>query len=128
MATMRVEIVELDGAVWSGEADSVVARTLSGDIGILPGHAPLAALLTETGVVKIRSTEGLVTLAAHGGGMTVQGDLVTILAESAELVGEIDVERAQKALERARSAGEESAEAASAEQRALTRLSLAGHA
>lgn len=126
MATMRVEIVELDGHVWSGEAESVVARTLSGDIGILPGHAPLAALLTETGVVRIRSTEGLVTLAAHGGGLTVQGDLVTILAESAELIGEIDVERAKAALERART-GEESSETASAEQRALTRLSLAGH-
>ena len=64
MATMRVEIVELDGHVWSGEAESVVARTLSGDIGILPGlvltagRVPLPAQLLRDAVPSISLRTG----------------------------------------------------------------------
>ena len=53
MATQQVELVAVDHEVWSGEAEVVNARTLEGEIGILPGHAPLLGVLAEGHVVRI---------------------------------------------------------------------------
>ena len=44
-APLEVEVVSADRVVWSGDAINVIARTVEGDIGILPGHEPLLALL-----------------------------------------------------------------------------------
>ena len=50
MATLQVELVAADRQVWSGEASMVLARTPDGDIGVLPGHQPVLAVLVGGGV------------------------------------------------------------------------------
>ena len=99
MAELHVELVAADRTVWSGEASMVIARTLEGDLGILPGHAPLLGVLAN-GPVQVRSTGGdSVVAAVHGGFLSVADDRVSILAEVAELAEEIDEAAARRDLE-----------------------------
>lgn len=66
-AELHVALVAADREVWSGEATLVVARTTSGDIGVMPGHQPLLGVL-ESGPVTIRTSDGgTVVAAVHGG-------------------------------------------------------------
>ena len=104
----------------------VIARTVDGDIGVLPGHEPLLAELAS-GVVVVKTTEGgEVTAAVHGGFISVDADTVSLLAEVAELAGEIDVDRARKALEQASNGAASDDDANRAAQvRAETRLRAA---
>lgn len=96
MAEMTVELVAVERRLWSGTARFVLARTTEGEIGILPRHIPLLAELVEGEMVRIDATEGEQIFAAvHGGFLSVAEEGVTILAEAAELSGEIDVERAR---------------------------------
>ena len=99
MATLPVELVAVERKIWSGEAVIVLARTTEGELGILPGHTPLLGQLAEGGVVTIRTESGEdVIVAAHGGFLSVTDRGVSILAETAEVSTEIDVERARQAL------------------------------
>jgi F-type H+-transporting ATPase subunit epsilon len=120
VAELHVELVAADRQVWSGQATLVVARTTSGDIGIMPGHQPLLGVL-ESGPVTIRTTgesgQGTVVAAVHGGFVSYTDGKLSLLAEVAELAEEIDVERAERALEQARSEQD-----AVAERRADVRL------
>lgn len=110
MAQLHVELVSVEREVWSGEADFVSARTTEGDIGILPGHAPLLGELAEGAVVTIKQSGGAQVVAAvHGGFLSITDDGVTVLAEIAELAADIDAGRAQAALQRAQSEGDDSA-------------------
>ena len=102
MAQLHVELVSVEREIWRGEATSVTARTTEGEIGILPGHAPLLGQLAEGFTVEIVQTGGRVVAAVHGGFLSVTDNGVTILAEIAELSGDIDQARAQSALERSR--------------------------
>ncbi|HEX5994116.1 MAG TPA: F0F1 ATP synthase subunit epsilon [Jiangellales bacterium] len=118
---LSVELVAPDRRVWSGTASMIVTRTTEGEIGILPGHEPVLGLLV-TGQVTIRTTDGDTVLAAvHGGFLSVADDTVSILAEVAELAEEIDVARAQEALDRA-----QGDDAEQERRRAETRLRVAG--
>ena len=76
---LNVEIVAEDHFLWSGQARSVSARTIDGEIGILPGHQPLLAVLGD-GEVVIEAADG-----AAGGFFSVDNDRVTIAATQAEL-------------------------------------------
>ncbi len=126
MATLQVELVAVERKIWSGEARMVIARTTEGELGILRGHAPLLGQLAEGGVVTIRTESGEdVIEAAHGGFLSVTEHGVSILAETAEISTEIDVERAREALRRAEEAGDEP-EALDAARRAQSRLRAAG--
>ncbi|GAA4683723.1 F0F1 ATP synthase subunit epsilon [Streptomyces chumphonensis] len=120
MAELHVELVAADRRVWSGEARLVVARTSSGEIGVMPGHQPLLGVL-ESGPVTIRTTgesgDGTVIAAVHGGFISFADNKLSLLAEIAELSYEIDVERAERALEKAKSDLD-----AAAERRADVRL------
>ncbi|PJE96047.1 ATP synthase F1 subunit epsilon [Streptomyces carminius] len=120
MAELHVELVAADRKVWSGEAGLVVARTSSGDIGVMPGHQPLLGVL-ESGPVTIRTTgesgDGTVVAAVHGGFISFADNKLSILAEIAELSDEIDARRAERALERAKAEAD-----AAAERRAEIRL------
>lgn len=108
-AELHVELVAADRSVWSGEATLVVARLTTGDVGIMPGHQPLLGVL-ESGPVTIRTADGkAVAAAVHGGFLSFADDKLSVLAEIAELAGEIDVERAERALERAKAEADESA-------------------
>jgi len=101
MSKMTVEVVTPERVVYSGQAEMVIARGVQGDLGILPNHMPLVSPL-KTAPVRIK-TEGdkEVLMAVSGGFMEVRGDKVTILAETAELPGDIDVDRAKAAKARA---------------------------
>ncbi len=85
---LHVELVSVEREVWSGEADSVVARTTEGEIGILPGHAPLLGQLAEGHDVRILTGSGEIAVNVSGGFLSVTDEGVTILAESATLPGE----------------------------------------
>jgi F-type H+-transporting ATPase subunit epsilon len=99
VAEMTVELVAVERRLWSGAATFVVAQTKEGEIGILPGHEPVLGQLVEGGVVKIITTDGdHVHAAVHGGFLSVTADTVSVLAESAELGEEIDVEAAKQAV------------------------------
>lgn len=112
MADMQVDLVAVERAVWSGRASMVVARTVEGDIGILPGHAPLLAELRHGFAARIEQVDGSVLgVAVHGGFLSVTAEGVSILAESAELADEIDIRRAEEVYARAKAAGTDSAEA-----------------
>jgi F-type H+-transporting ATPase subunit epsilon len=127
VATLHVELVAVERLLWSGEARMVIARTTEGELGVLPRHAPLLGELADGGVVRIQQDAGEeLTFAVHGGFLSVTEDGVSILAELAERAEEIDVARAQQALERARSAGDDDPEAGPAASRALSRLRAAG--
>ncbi len=120
-----MSIVAIDRKLWSGTASMVSATTLEGEIGIMPRHEPVLALLANS-PVRIHCTDGdLITAAVHGGFFAVDSDNVSILAEAAELSSEIDVERARDALARARSAGTDHPEMVAAIARAETRLKVA---
>jgi F-type H+-transporting ATPase subunit epsilon len=123
---LNVELVAADRKVWSGEAKMVIAKTSEGDIGIMPGHAPVLGVLLN-GTVQIRQPDGdLVAAAVHGGFLSVADNQVAILAELAELAGEIDVERARQSLERARQTLDEDEDALAAAQRAEARIRAHG--
>jgi F-type H+-transporting ATPase subunit epsilon len=125
MGELNVSLVAVDRKIWSGTASMVVAKTLDGEIGILPQHEPVLALLADS-PVRITTTEGnVISVAVHGGFFSVDSDHVSILAESAEMGAEIDVERARLALERAKAAGDESPDELAAIMRAETRLRVA---
>ncbi len=57
MATVHVELVSVERLLWSGEATMVIARTTEGELGVLPGHAPLLGELAPGGVVRIRQVD-----------------------------------------------------------------------
>ena len=100
---IRCEIVSQDRTVFQGDVDIVILPGQAGEMGILPHHAPVLTLL-KYGVIKIRR-QGHEELFAVAGGMAeVQPDIVTILADAAENVMEIDVVRAQAAKKRAEDA------------------------
>lgn len=97
---IRTEIVSQDRMVWEGEADIVVVPGVAGEMGILPNHAPLLSTL-KFGILKVRTKEIEEVFTIAGGVIEVQPDLITVLADSAENVEEIDVARAEAARRRA---------------------------
>ena len=101
--TIRCEIVSQDRTVFQGDVDIVVLPGAAGEMGILPHHAPVLAIL-KYGVIKIRrdGKEDLFTVA--GGIAEVQPDIVTILADAAENIEDIDITRAKAAKKRAEDA------------------------
>jgi F-type H+-transporting ATPase subunit epsilon len=131
VAKLRVGVVSPEREIWSGEADMVIAKTVDGEIGIMPRHAPVLGVLVEGGVLTVKRGDGESDLVAavHGGFLSVANDEVSILAEVAELGSEVDVSRAKNALERAQAsteANQEDADAAVEAKRAKARLRAAG--
>ncbi len=80
---LHVELVAVEEKVWSGEAEMLVARTTEGELGVLPGHAPLLGQLAEPGQVRIKRSGGAeLAYDVSGGFLSVTGTGVTVLAES----------------------------------------------
>ncbi len=124
---MQVDLVAVERQIWSGTAQMVVARTTDGDIGVMPGHAPLLAQLQEGFSARIiEPGGGVLGIAVHGGFLSVTKNGVSILAEAAELSDEIDVSRAKAEYDSAVSAGTESAEKLHELRRARARLMATG--
>lgn len=86
MAELRVSVVAADHEVWSGAAKQIIARTTEGEIGILPGHEPVLAILAQ-GEVRVTTLDGtVITAQANDGFLSVENNTVTIVARNAGLV------------------------------------------
>ena len=96
--TLQVALVIPDRELWAGQASTVIAKTLEGDIGVLTGHSPVFGVLTEGSVAEIVTDETRVRAAVSGGFLSVADDRVSILAAQAELAGEINVEQTRQEL------------------------------
>jgi F-type H+-transporting ATPase subunit epsilon len=98
--TYFLEVVTPDKAVFSGNVTSLTAKAWEGYLGVMAGHAPMLCTLVP-GALTIKQGEKHAVMACSGGFMEVGPKKVIILAEAAEDVANIDVERAKKAKERA---------------------------
>jgi F-type H+-transporting ATPase subunit epsilon len=101
--TIRCEIVSQDRTVFQGDVDIVVLPGVAGEMGILPHHAPVLTIL-KYGVIKVRKGNKEELFAVAGGMAEVQPDIITILADAAENIEDIDVTRAKAAKKRAEDA------------------------
>lgn len=100
---IRCEIVSQDRIVYQGDADIVVLPGASGEMGILPHHSPVLSVL-QFGVIRVRTKGEEYFFSVAGGVVEVQPDQVTVLADAAENVEEINVQRAEDARRRAEQA------------------------
>jgi F-type H+-transporting ATPase subunit epsilon len=105
MATMFVEIVSPEVALWSGEATALIARSSEGEFAIMPQHTLTVGDLVP-GLVRVTSAEGTESFIVHGGYFNVGTGAdglthVSVLASVAEDLKELDVPRAQSAKDRA---------------------------
>lgn len=86
MATMTVNVVSPEARLFSGEATEVYARSLDGEIGILPGHQPALLALADA-PVRVKTAEGTHEFNVHGGFLSFRDNVLTVLADSADLAG-----------------------------------------
>ena len=100
MATIKLEIVSPDRVVYAADIDMLIARSTGGEIGILPKHIPLVTGL-QPHAMKIHVDGGEKLFAVAGGFMEVEPEKITVLATAAEEPIDIDINRAQRAYERA---------------------------
>ena len=106
MATLTVEIVSPEKALWAGPASALVARSSEGNFTILPQHTPMVGDIVSS-IVRVETSEGEIAFAVHTGyfqvgpGSEEDETLATVLAGVAERTTEIDVARAQAAKEAA---------------------------
>ena len=116
-ATMQCDIVSAEQEIFSGPVAMISLRGTIGELGILPGHAPLLTGI-RPGVVQLRLENGEVEVFyATGGFLEVQPGVVTILADTATRAEDIDEAAATEA--------RQAAERALAEQAADFDFSLA---
>ena len=120
MATMRLEIATAERVVYSEDVEILVAPGMDGQLGILPNHAPLLTALQPGEIRVVREGEESY-MAVSGGFLEVMANRVTILADTAERAEEIDIERAEEAMQRAQERIESSVSAMDL-QRALASI------
>jgi F-type H+-transporting ATPase subunit epsilon len=101
---MRVEVVSADRVVWSGESSSIIAKTVDGEIGILPGHAPVLGVLEPSAVVIFCEDGRREIIAVDGGFISVSRGRVSILSEYARLSSEMGITEAEHELAAAQQA------------------------
>lgn len=109
MAQLTVQIVTPDGLVYDHHASYVSVRTLDGEMGILPRHENMIAVLAvdEVKVKRIDDKDHVNWIAVNGGVIEIANDMITIVADSAERARDIDISRAERAKLRAERAIEE---------------------
>src|SRR5215472_11521451 len=96
-----------DRSLWSGEAGMVIAKTIDGDIGIMPNHAPVFGILSPGSLVRIREVPGddnpgdAVRAAVRDGFLSVTANRVSILASAGEIATDVDVSTARSELDSA---------------------------
>jgi F-type H+-transporting ATPase subunit epsilon len=128
---LQLEIVTPERLAYSDTVDSVVLPGAEGEMGILPHHAPLLATL-GVGELRIRKGSEEEFFAIAGGFVQVRPDKVVVMAETADMAAEIDLEKAQearreaeRALESGYSEGADLSLARAQLQQALLRIRLA---
>jgi F-type H+-transporting ATPase subunit epsilon len=129
--TLRLEIVTPERQVFADDVDSVVCPGIEGELGVLPHHVPLLTTL-GFGELRIRQGGSEEYLAIAGGFLQVRPDKVVVMAETADLAAEIDLESAERARREAERAIAEGfaepadlARARAAMERALVRIRVA---
>lgn len=95
---MQVEVVSADQVVWSGESTNIIATTVDGDVGILPGHSPLLGVLVPGAVVIYTADNQREIVAVDGGFISVAQGRVSVLSQYASMAQEISVTEAEKEL------------------------------
>lgn len=100
MANLELAVVTAEGESFSGAVDAVVAPGELGEFTVLPSHAKLISSL-NSGILRFDQGGDSVSLALTGGFLEVANNKVTVLADAAERDEDIDLERAEAALERA---------------------------
>jgi F-type H+-transporting ATPase subunit epsilon len=100
---IHCDIISQDRIVYQGDADTVILPGAAGEMGILPNHSPLLTAL-QYGVITVRSGKEEQYFTVAGGVAEVHPDQVTVLADAAENVAEINIERAEEARRRAEQA------------------------
>lgn len=100
---IHCDIVSQDRTVFEGDVDIVVLPGMDGEMGVLPHHAPLLTTL-KFGLIKIRRQGHEEVFTVAGGVAEIQPSIVTVLADAAENVAEIDVARAEAAKKNAEEA------------------------
>lgn len=98
MAVLRVEVVSADGIAWEGEALSVIARTVEGDLGVLPGHEPFLAVLVPCAAEVLTADGHREVVAVDGGFLSVADNHVSLLSQFAKIAREIDLDAAEHEL------------------------------
>nr|YP_009762719.1 ATP synthase CF1 epsilon subunit [Wolffia brasiliensis]QIQ59739.1 ATP synthase CF1 epsilon subunit [Wolffia brasiliensis] len=98
--TLNLCVLTPTRIVWDSEVKEIILSTNSGQIGILPNHAPIATAV-DIGLLRIRLTDQWVTVALMGGFARVGNNEITILGNDAEISTNIDPQEAQQALEKA---------------------------
>lgn len=128
---LLLEIVTPERLAFSDTVDSVVLPGSQGELGVLPHHAPLISTL-GIGELRIRKGGSEETFAIAGGFLQVLPDKVVVMAETADMAAEIDLEKAQEARREAERAlesgyheGADLAAARAALQQALLRIRVA---
>jgi F-type H+-transporting ATPase subunit epsilon len=96
----HLEVVTAERSVFSADVDSITVPGVSGELGVLPHHAPLLTSLAY-GEVRIKQGNQETDLAVGGGFLEVRPDKVVVLADMAERAEDIDVARAEAARKRA---------------------------
>ena len=130
MAQFRLEVVTPSRRFMDEDIEMLVVRTIEGDIAVLKNHIPLVTPL-EIGILKLNYPDGTSKVSTICGGyMEVTKEKTTIVTDSAEWPGEIDVERAEEARKRAEARlkgsgdSDDVARAELALKRALNRLNM----
>ncbi|MVX58889.1 F0F1 ATP synthase subunit epsilon [Streptococcus danieliae] len=126
MGQMTVQIVTPHGMIYQHHAQFVMARTTEGELGILPGHTNLLAVLAvdELKVRRVDDEDHVDWVAVNGGVIEVADDTITIIADSAERARDIDVSRAERAKKRAEVALEQALSEHSIDQEQRARIAL----
>jgi len=129
--TLHLEIVTPERQAFEDDVDMVIVPGIEGELGILPHHAPLITTL-GVGELRIKKGGGEESFAIIGGFLQVRPDKVVVMAETADLAAEIDLERAQaarreaeRALETAANEPVDLANARAQLQHALLRIRVA---
>ena len=95
---MQVEVVSADRVVWSGTSTNVVAMTVDGEIGILPGHSPVLGVLVPGVIVIFTGDNQRERIGVDGGFISVNQGRVSILSEYAALAEEVNLRDAEREL------------------------------
>nr|YP_010878132.1 ATP synthase CF1 epsilon subunit [Mesoamerantha guatemalensis]WHE19928.1 ATP synthase CF1 epsilon subunit [Mesoamerantha guatemalensis] len=96
--TLNLCVLTPNQIIWDSEVKEIILSTNSGQIGVLPNHAPIAAAV-DIGLLRIRLNDQWLTVALMGGFARIGNNEITILGNDAEMSTDIDPQEAQQALE-----------------------------
>nr|YP_010982127.1 ATP synthase CF1 epsilon subunit [Habropetalum dawei]UZP15852.1 ATP synthase CF1 epsilon subunit [Habropetalum dawei] len=98
--TLNLCVLTPTRIVWDSEVKEIILSTNSGQIGVLPNHAPLVTGV-DIGILRIRLTDQWLTVALIDGFARIDNNEITILVSDAEKGSDIDPQEAQQILEMA---------------------------